>query len=303
VVWLPHILTAPGLWARQFFFMLHLKQSLPHEFLDNLEGVARNTIFVNTRVFMVMLAGLLVAWRKPTVRDLRFSLTLGLLALGTWSCLSVETLDEYCIHFWAVICLLLGLLTSDLVRFLNIRFSARRAFWIKNALFVAVIFPSVLQLHTRFINGFMLPLPTAREAAMHLLQDHVLRPDRVLAGPDYYFEVPATNKSVWYWSENLDLRAYDVLVARYPSKQAVPVYASQDQWLECLTLTQSNQFMENFELEAGQPGISAENSPFAGFDKLVKVMARKFGMSNSQPGPETVGCFIYRNKHVISGAP
>jgi len=231
---------------------------------------------------------------------IRMALILCLAILAIWRCLSFEPyLQAYSIHFWAAICLLLGLLTGDLISFVNARFTGARRLWIKNAIFGVVMLAGLNSLYTPLTEVFMMPSAKMRTDVIHLLQANISRPERVLADPAYYFEVPSTNKLAWMWTEKLDLKKIDALVAAYPSKQSVPAFPTRDQWINCLTLEQSNVFMENYELEASLPPPAMTNSSFLGdLDGGLNALTKKLGMANHH-GPQLNGCYIYRNKHPI----
>jgi hypothetical protein len=296
-LWLPQIWTAPDLWSRQFFYMLHLKQHLDKSFTGSLLEQLQDTLLRNPAVLLVLVAGLAVTRRRWSSANPVIVLLGCLAGLTVWRCTAFEVYQHfYSIHFWAVICLLLGLLTPDVVAFIAARLPDRHRGWIRPAVFAGVLLPGLFSLYEPFVEVFVLPSAQVRSTVIHLLQARISPGDRVLASPDFYFDVPATHKSVWMWAETLDLKQYDALVVTFPSKASIQVFEHRDQWDQWFTPQQARDFAANYELTDRLPPPPTRPGLPADFDADINTLARKLGM-NFHRGPHIEGCYIYRNRH------
>ena len=297
-LWLPQIFHAPDVWAMQFSHMLNLKHHLLKSFPGSLSETVQDTVFRNPCLFLVLIAGLAIKRKKRSITDIRLVLIGCLIVLAIWRCYSFEPyLQAYSIHFWAVICILLGLAAGDLIEYAQDRFPTKRPARIANTLLGVVLLGGMMSLYTPFIEVFMLSSAKVRADASQLLHSSISERDRVLAGPAWYFDVPSTNKSVWVWTEKIDLNDYDAVVTSYPSKQSAPAFRERDQYIDCFTPEQSQVFLKNFELVAGvTPSSTNTNASLAGFDDCISAVARRLGMSNHH-APQIGGCYIYRNLH------
>ena len=282
--WLPQIAFAPHAWYRQFFYLLGLKQHLIKSFAQSAHFLVLDTFGKNAAVcFMVVAGSLLVKWRNHPQTKLRLVLMVCLLLLAAWRCHSFEPyIRQYSIHFWAGICILFAFIFDDWSNWLKKQFSETNAWLINNAAIMVVVLAGSLTTYVGTVEAFFLPFHETRKEILALLRKQISPDDRVLVGEQYYYDVPTRRKSVWYWSEKLDLNDFNVVVASFTSPQSFPVSdgRDRDQWNLCFTPEQAAVFNCNFELTTNVPG-------------------KRFTTALSPPHytPRIEGCYIYRNKH------
>ena len=284
LVWLPQILGAPQDWQHQFFYLLNLKQHLAKSFVKSAGTMAADTIGKNPLVCLMILASpFAICASRPWQKKLCRILVACLLLLLVWRCHSFEYyVRQYSIHFWAVICILFAFVFDAWTGWLEQKFSSARAAHLQNITIVAVILAGSLQMYLVSVEAFWLPFAESRKEILTLLQKNILPGERVLATDAFYYDVPTRNKSVWYWSEKLDLSRYNVLVAAYATPEAMPVSdgKDRDQWENAFSPEQAVYFMKNFELVAGIP---------------EKRLSAAFAPPHYRPF--VAGCYFYRNKH------
>ena len=284
LTWLPQIAVAPQAWQQQFFYLLNLKHHLVKSFVRSAHFLISDTIAKNPVACLMAFASVLVVkMRKQLRAKFRLTLLACLLLLVVWRCHAFEPyVRQYSIHFWALICILFAFVYDDWSSWLAQRFAASRAALLKNATIAVVILAGSLQTGIISIEAFGLPFLETRKAIVALLQNNISPDDQVLAGDAFYFDVPTRHKSVWYWSEKLDLNDYNVLVAQFPSPEAIPVSdgTDRDQWNNCFSPEQAVVFRRDFELVASVPGV---------------LLPAKFSPPHYRP--HVLGCYIYRNKH------
>jgi hypothetical protein len=281
--WLPQIATAPQAWHQQFFYMLDLKYHLAKSFAGSARVLAADTFGKNPAVCLFVAASVLaVKWRNAAQTRLRRVLMVCFLLLAVWRCHSFEPyIRQYSIHFWAVICILFAFAFDEWSAWLKQRISSTWAHRFHNASIVLIILAGSLTTYVAIAEAFLLPFHETRNEITVLLRENISPNDQVLVDAAFYYDVPARNKSIWYWSEKLDLSDYDVVVAPFPSLEAVPVSdgKDRDQWNNCFSPEQAAVFRRDFKLIAQVPSIYG-----------VPLAPHLYT-------PRINGCYIYRNLH------
>jgi hypothetical protein len=283
VVWLPQIASAPQAWHDQFFYLVNLKKHLAKNFGKGVYYLASDTVAKNPAACLLAAVAVLAVRQRKTVRG-RFILMLlaGAAVLAVWRCHSFEAyVRQYSIHFWAVICLLMAFVFDEWSAWLGKKLPSARARLLQNATIVVLLLSGSLQTGITSVESFVLPFHRTRTEINALLQKNISPNDRVLVGDSFYYDVPARQKSVWYWSEKLDLGNYDVVVAQFPTVDDIPVSdgRDRDQYNNCFSQEQAELFRRDFELVASVHGV---------------MLPAKFSPPHYRPN--VLGCYIYRNK-------
>jgi hypothetical protein len=283
LLWLPQIAMAPLAWYQQFSFMVSQKYHLFKNFGQSAHNLAVGTIGKNPiAVLLILFCPLIVGWRKLSHLKLWWTLVACLLLLAVWRCHSFEPVVlNYAVHFWAVICILFALAFDDLTGWTKRQFSANKAGLMQFAATASIVALALVMNYIPAVETCVLPYTATQKKIAAILRESIAPNDQVLAGPAFYYEVPAHIKSLWVWSEKLDLNDYSVVVAPF-APQDIPVSGGKgkDQWSQCFTLEQADVFRRDFKLVTNVPAI---------------WFRPRYYPTSYQP--HIFGCYLYRNQH------
>jgi hypothetical protein len=273
--WLPQILSAPELWQKQFFYMNQLKDQLHKDFWISAQGLII-TLRKNHTALLFTLLGCLLSWRLLMRVNLWSLLLGGTFLLAVWECLRFECYNgNYAAQFWAVFCLCFAFGFQQVFRQAGVLFPALPWTLIARVAIVGLLLESTCVSYRYLVEKLGFHNRDGHQAAIQVIGKNLGAGDAVLVTPACYFEVPSTNKTAWYWAENLDLNQFDIIVSK---SKNVPVALHCDQWGD-------NIF------------TPAQAAAFAGF-KLVAVIppvpTRLPGLPESLT-PSTDSLYIFRN--------
>jgi len=152
---------------------------------------------------------------------------------------------------------------------------------------VLIILAGSLTTYVAIAEAFLLPFHETRNEITELLRENISPNDRVLVSDAFYYDVPSHSKSIWFWGEKLDLDDYNVVVAPFPTAEAIPVYDGNsrtqlndlDQYDQCFSPEQAAVFRRDFKLIAEIPTVSG-----------MRLAPHLYT-------PRIKGCYIYRNLH------
>ena len=287
--WLPQIAAAPQAWHQQFFYMLDLKYHLAKNFAAAARTLAADTFGKNPAVCLLVAASVLaVKWRSAAQTRLRWVLMVCFLLLAIWRCHSFEPYNvSYSIHFWAVICILFAFAFDEWSTWLKQQVAIAWAHRFLNASIALIVLTGSLTTYVGIAEAFLLPFHETRKEITTLLRENISPTDHVLVSDAFYYDVPAHSKSIWFWSEKLDLNKYNVVVAPFAAAESIPVFDGNgrtqlndsDQYDQCFSAQQVAVFRRDFKLIAKIPTISGWQLAPHLYTPMIK------------------GCYIYRNLH------
>ena len=290
--WLPQIGLAPGLWWQQYHYQLVHKAHLARDFQAAFWFFAEDAI-QNPVLLVILATGLCFLWQNATRRRQVLAVAAWVVLLLAWRCWSFEPYNPwYFVHFWALLCILAGLAIDCLRQGISSQPGGKIG---NGLLYVEMALALLIGLLPQYLLACEVRVRSGAQIharQVRLLHDHIAKQERVLAAPEFFFDVPSTNKTLWMWGEKLDLNQFDAVVA---ASKNVRTLASADQWLDCLTPDQASVFMTHYELEASAPPPASFGQRPTGPAKYLRRTAYAMGIISHTASAD--GCYIYRNQH------
>jgi len=290
--WLPQVALDPGTWWQQYAFGITHKFLLGRNFWVSFWVLAADAV-QNPVLFLILPAGLWFLWLNTARRGRLLAVAAWLAVVIVWRCWSFEPSNPwYFVHFWALLCLMASLSIDRLLAGNASQPSGKTSTWLVYAEVVAALLVGLRAQCWPAGEVFFQSAARIHVDDVRLLQANVTKQECVLAAPQFYFDVPSTNKCLWMWCDQLDLNQFDVVVGTFQTKQQVQVVSSSDQWGDSLTPTQASIFMTNFELVAASS--LPTNQHRTGLEKYLRWAAA----ADLLHIPSSIhGCYIYRNRH------
>ena len=198
--------SSPGELERRYLWIVAMKQAVGKNFVVSLYSSVRQVFYRNPFVLPVVIYAAVCGFRSRNAVLCRVFAGLACVLI-VWRCVSFETGNStYAPHYWGVICLAFGAGFGELA-------AAR----VKLATLVGVasVAAGFVACASDFGTAYALPHAGQFRKIQEALRAEIKPGDNVLAATPEYFAIPSKRKTLMYFSEDLDIMDYDVVVLSF----------------------------------------------------------------------------------------